>query len=793
MTKGDQGNVHNQNDEQAAALRTLKAKMRRYRDSFALAPEGCLITDAHGNIEEANLAAAAMLNLSQQSLVSRSLIDFVTDGYGQALCSDLAQWPETEQVKEWDVRLLPREGVEAAVTLRAFPLRGDEGAIYGFHWTMFDATSYERAEESSHTSAENHERLIEQLTTERALLEAALRQIPSGIIIADASSGAPLLTNEHFEQLWGLNDSPSNDIREFRRGKGFHKDGHPYEADEWPLARTLDTGEAVMDEEIEIARDGTRKTVRVNSTPVRNRDGRVIAAVELTFDFTELTRAHEQIRERTVMLDESEDAIYVRDTKGRILFWNKGAERIFGWTAEEATGQDIRQLIFSSDPDKFDQVNADVLDKEGKAEELTLLTKSGREVIVEKKWSLMRDEAGNPKAVLSIMADITETKKIEAQLFRLQRLDSIGALAAGIAHDLGNTLAPILMTVQLLKKKVDDENGQRYLNMIQRNVRRSVELVKRVMGFVRGDEDERLALPLQHLIYEIDKMLKGTLPRSILLETSIQEDLWSVIGNATQIHQMVMNLCVNARDAMKAGGRMLIAAENVHLNETEAQVIGKAKPGRYVLIKVADTGTGIHPDIIGEIFTPFFTTKERSEGTGLGLATVATIVKDHSGFITTTSEVGRGTEFKIYLPATESVQATQLERKERSLPSGNGELILVADDEAAVREITKEVLDTYGYRALTASDGMETVTLYSQNKGQVRVVMTDLMMPYLDGPETIRALRKINPAVKVIAMSGTSSGIDFAESGTPLIDRFLQKPYTAEKLLEILADILAEE
>ncbi|MCI0487646.1 MAG: PAS domain S-box protein [Blastocatellia bacterium] len=651
--------------------------------------------------------------------------------------------------------------------------------------------------------AEKNEQLVEEFMVERALLETLLSQTLSGIIIAEAAEGKILFANLQSELLWGRSDLQSSVRDELGHRRGLHKDGSLYKLEEWPLARTLSTGEAITDQEIDILRgDGTRGTIKVNSMPVRDRQGHTIAAMEMAFDFTNLKQAEEQIRELTEMLDESEDAIFVREISGRVLFWNRGAERMFGWTVEEATGRNIRELLYIKTPSGPLQLNATIFDGYENVTELRLTTKDGNEVIVEKKWSLICDEAGKPKAVLVIMADITKTKKIEAQLFRLQRLDSIGAFAAGMAHDLGNALAPILMAVQLLRNKVADESAQRHLTTIQNNVKRSVDLIKRVLGFVRGAEDKRITLQLQPLIYEIEKMLKGTLPKSIVLEISIEEGLWSAIGNVVQMHQVIMNLCVNARDAMPEGGRLLVAAENVQLDETEAQAIKDAWPGQYVSIRVADTGTGIPARILGNIFDPFFTTKRENEGTGLGLAMVANIVNDHKGFIDVTSEVGKGTEFRIYIPATEAMQESPVEQPSLELPTGHGELILVADDEAAVQEITKEVLEAFGYRTLTASDGMEAVMIYSrhgavsaysQQKDRIRVVLADMIMPYLNGLETIRAIRRINPDVKIVAMSGTPADIEFAETVEPLIDRFLLKPYTARKLLETLAEVLAED
>jgi CheY-like chemotaxis protein len=252
-----------------------------------------------------------------------------------------------------------------------------------------------------------------------------------------------------------------------------------------------------------------------------------------------------------------------------------------------------------------------------------------------------------------------------------------------------------------------------------------------------------------------------------------------------------MNLFVNARDVMPDGGRITIEVSNTRLDESYARMNLDAKPGRYLCIGITDTGKGIPAEIIDRIFDPFFTTKEPGKGTGLGLSTALTIVKSHGGFINVYSDPGRGTEFKVYLPAAESATTNQTNRINPEPPSGNGELILVADDESAVREITKRTLEAYGYKVLTASDGTEAVALFVQHRDEVRVVLTDVMMPYMDGPAAIRAIRRINPEVKVIVSSGLKANGMAVEAADAASAVFLSKPYTADNLLKVLAEVLA--
>jgi CheY-like chemotaxis protein len=294
----------------------------------------------------------------------------------------------------------------------------------------------------------------------------------------------------------------------------------------------------------------------------------------------------------------------------------------------------------------------------------------------------------------------------------------------------------------------------------------------------------------KHLVKDVVKILKDTLPKSVAINYEVPNDLWMISADATQVHQVLMNLCVNARDAMPHGGELTLRAENVTLDNAYARMHIEAKPGHYVMLTVADTGAGITPEVVSRIFEPFFTTKEIGKGTGLGLSTALTIVRSHGGFINVYSEPKKGTQFTVYLPAIESARAERAEKIRVELPSGDGELILVVDDEDAIRQITKGTLETFGYRVLVASDGTEAVALYAQNLGEVEAVITDMMMPFMDGPATIRALQKMNPRVRVIAASGLAAADKESEALALGVRMFLPKPYTAEKLLKALAEIL---
>jgi nitrogen-specific signal transduction histidine kinase/CheY-like chemotaxis protein len=400
----------------------------------------------------------------------------------------------------------------------------------------------------------------------------------------------------------------------------------------------------------------------------------------------------------------------------------------------------------------------------------------------------VRDAQEQPKSILVVNTDITEKKKFEAQFLRAQRMESIGTLAGGIAHDLNNVLAPILMAVQLLALKHQDERSQQWLDILETNAKRGADLVKQVVSFARGIEGDRTDVQIRHIISEIRQIARETFPKSIEVYIDVPQELWTVSGDTTQLHQVFMNLCVNARDAMPDGGILSISGKNIFIDEHYARINIDAQVGSYIVITVSDTGTGIPAEMLERIFEPFFTTKELGSGTGLGLSTVIGIIKSHGGFINVYSEMGKGTEFKVYLPAKEDTQIQLVEDFE--LPQGNGELILVVDDEAAIRKITQISLETYGYKVLTASDGIEAIALYAQHKKTISLVLIDMMMPEMDGPTTIRTLQKIMPQVKIIAVSGLVSNDKLTQMATLGVNAFLSKPYTTNDLLNTISEVV---
>ncbi|MEO7934101.1 MAG: PAS domain S-box protein [Chthoniobacterales bacterium] len=507
-------------------------------------------------------------------------------------------------------------------------------------------------------------------------------------------------------------------------------------------------------------------------------------------NITDRKRDEEKIAEQVAFMDKARDAIIARDLQGRILFWNKGAEHIYGWTAAEMIGRDKPSGHYA-DPTRLHLIWQTVLEQGAWSGEVKQLTKEGKPITVDSRWTLIRDNERQPKAVLTINIDITEKKKAEAQYLRAQRMESIGTLAGGIAHDLNNILAPIMMSIEVLKDLVTDPTARRILDTIEASSLRGASIVRQVLSFARGVEGERIPIQIKAVLGDLEAIVRDTFPKDIRLQTSIPQGIWPISGDSTQLYQVFLNLCVNARDAMPDGGHLTITVENCELDEHYARMSPPAQAGRYVKITIIDTGSGIPPDVIDKIFEPFFTTKDFSKGTGLGLSTVLGIVKSHLGILNVHSTPGRGTTFIIHLPAiTTGDAATQSAAAMVAIPRGNGEIILLIDDEPSIITVTTQTLQTYGYRVISATNGAEAIAAYAQHRGDIALVLTDMMMPIMDGAATIYALQKINPSVLIIAASGQGSNIGTFRAGQAGIEHFLAKPYSAETMLRQIHQLL---
>jgi PAS domain S-box-containing protein len=508
------------------------------------------------------------------------------------------------------------------------------------------------------------------------------------------------------------------------------------------------------------------------------------------------TAAEDKIREQAALLDTANDAIYVCGMDGVILYWNQGAERLYGWSSAEALNKGIDSLL----PLNLDQQHSadeQLLGEGSWSGERRQNTKSGHPVVVYSRMTLVRDLQGQPKSVFAINTDITEKKELEAQFLRGQRMESLGALASGIAHDLNNVLMPVVLGVQLLRSSARSEEDMQTLSDMEMGARRGAEIVRQVLTFARGVEGERLAVQPRHLLREMETIVANTFPKNIRIHTEIGEDLWPVLGDATQIHQVLMNLCINARDAMPDGGRIELRASNaadvegarVQTDGAQVWVSPDSKPGPHVCLCVADSGTGISPEHLDKIFEPFFTTKAIGKGTGLGLSTVLGIVRSHGGLVRVVTNMGKGSSFELYFPAAPTARVEAAKKVDLGVLGGRGEVIMIVDDEKAVRDIASRILEKFGYRAVPIASGEEALHYFTREQAAVGAVITDMAMPGMDGPELVKRLRAIKPDLLIMGMSGNgeNAGVDGKPSWG--VGKFLTKPFTVERLLVALDEL----
>lgn len=564
--------------------------------------------------------------------------------------------------------------------------------------------------------------------------------------------------------------------------------------------------------EINIKRpDGSTRNLDGAFGLIESSEGCPTRAVGVVLDVTERNQAVEKIREQAALLDASHDAISVLDLNNGVVFWNKGAEELYGWDVSEIFKTNRRSALPESsesimeanwgagDPvltslgfnDDAHRAALSSTLAEGRWEgELSQKKRTGKEIIVLSRWTLIKDKADQPRSILVISTDITEQKALELQYRRSQRMEILGKLASGIAHDFSNLLTPIGISLDSLRKKyARDESTVRVLSLLESTVNKGSGVLKQILAFARGSETQRELIDPAVELEDMKRIIENTFPKTITAAINVEKGCWLFLADRTQVHQVLMNLCINARDAMPKGGKLTIQSRSVTIDRTYAAMSGVSKPGRYVLMEISDTGTGIEKENLEKIFDPFYTTKEPGKGTGLGLSIVQGIVESHGGFIEVESEINKETIFRIFFPSVESEEPAAAVIREGNPVPGNGELIIIADNDTAIREITESTLKTYGYKVLLASDGSEAVALFAKHFDKVELVITDMTMPIMDGIATIRALRKLKADLKILATTTFMDDLRNYDSIDPSVT-ILKKPYTARKLLNAISQIL---
>lgn len=745
-----------------------------FSDAFDTSAIGMALVSLRGCWLKVNQSLCKIIGYSSDELLAMSFAD-ITHPDDLAQDKDAVQQLFNNQMPTYirQKRYIHKNGSVVWVHLSVSLLRDDLGEPVQFLSQFQEITELKNSELA--------------LKESRDLFQALSEFMPQIIWMTNAEGSSTYINQRWTEYTGGS----------FEQGLGagwaaaFHPDDLNNVTEKWEHA--LATGNDYSMECRLKKFDGTYRWWLIRGVALKDANGKVTKWAGTCTDIHDLrialgntVRDSETIREQSALINEARDAIIIKDTDGIITFWNKGAEAIYGWTSGEAIGHAGTEL-FELDLETYHDRRM-ALASDGFWEgNLTQKNRAGDKITVASRWTLSRGEGGTPRSILVISSDITEELRIQTQSFRAQRMESIGTLAGGIAHDLNNVLAPIIMSIDFLKIDELDEVRLNTLDTIEACAQRGARMIGQVLSYARGVDGRRDEIQPKKLLGHIARIANETFLKAIRIETICPSDIWNIIGDETQLHQVLLNLCVNARDAMPGGGSIFLTAKNVTISGLAHGFKESLVPGNYVAIGVEDTGEGIPEAHLEKIFEPFFTTKDVGKGTGLGLSTSQSIIKSHGGAISVYSEQGNGSRFNIYLPVATLKQNVKTPATARTFARGNGEMILLVDDEPAIRHITRSTLEAFGYRVLVAESGAEAIEIYRAEHRKIALVLSDLMMPEMDGVAMIKILREFNPDLMVIVASGLS-----ANTGVAAEKHFLHKPFTADTLLNAIKTALSE-
>ena len=559
-------------------------------------------------------------------------------------------------------------------------------------------------------------------------------------------------------------------------------------------------------------KDGSEFAVEISLSPVSTEDGvLVLSAIRDVSERKrieeELNRANAELNERTnrqlweyrarlaSIIDSSEDAIIGKDLNGIVTSWNKGAEHVYGYSADEMVGNSITKISPADRPDEIPGILRKIRRGETVSHfESVRVTKDGRHLNISLTVSPIHDAQGTIVGASAIGRDITAHKRAEDQLRQAQKMEAIGRLAGGVAHDFNNILGIITACIELLESRIDSKAAsQQYIDNIRKAAERGATLTRQLLAFSRQQVVQTTVLDLNARLRETSKLLRPLMGDDVEVIISGRSSAAVVEGDPVQLDQVILNLAVNARDAMPKGGKLILETSTIEMDETMAAQHAPLTAGKYVQLTVSDTGTGMDSATAARIFEPFFTTKEVGKGTGLGLAMVYGIVRQSNGHILVYSEPGRGTTFKIYMPSAEDKIGLPTPGKSEALPRRRTDTtILLVEDDETMRMLTKQLLVDHGYNVIEASDGASALDTGVSEDKHIDVLLTDVVMRGISGPELVRQLASSRPKTKVIFMSGYTGELlsehDVFQAGT----RFLEKPFSRASLLKMVDAALEE-
>ena len=716
--------------------------------------------DAGERITFVNGPAAEALGRPADELLGRRLSELRFAEDLPALEQRLAR-RRAGEVERYEKRIRRPDGSARWIAVAAVPAFDGAGNFTGASGLLLDVTERRRAEEWLRLQA------------------AALECTANAIVVTDVG-GKVESANPAFASLTGfaLDELKGRSLNVLRSG------AHPssFYGDLWA---TVLAGGVWRGQLVNRRADGSLYDEEMTISPVAGADGRPSHFIAVKQDVTARNRAALQLREQAEILAMAHDAIIVQDLHGRIRIWNQGASRILGWTEEEAVGRPLDELLGPPGLDRLPSTRDHLREHGELTQDLRVSSRSGEQLDLATRWSAIHDPEGRPSGVLCVAYDVTETRRLQGEAAKNQRLESLGHLAGGIAHDLNNILVPIFSAAEDLGREPLSGAGREALQDLEASARSAGELVRQVLAFARGAGARRAPVPLQALLDAALRLLRRSLPDEVKLVSRWPDDLWPIEGDRAQLHQVLLNLCLNARDAMPRGGSLQVTAANLDLDRASAARLQGLEAGRYVELRVTDDGAGIPANDLGRIFEPFFTTKANGHGTGLGLSTVQRVVRTHGGRVLVASEVGLGTEFRVLLPALDGSAAGQALPAPR--PSWSGRTALVADDEPLVRGTIVRTLEDHGLRVIAARDGLEAVTLFGEPGAKVDFLVTNLWMANLDGRSTIQLLRRLRPDLRVLLVTG-----ELLDDRLPPLGpgELLRKPFTPAELVSAVLRVL---
>ncbi len=777
----------------------LRESEERYRTILENIADGYFESDLAGNLTFFNDSACKVTGYSPDELLgmnNRQFTDKETARKVSETFNKVYTTGKAANAFEW--KLITKEGAERFVESSISVKRDREGRPTGFQCIARDITNRRQAED--------------ELKESRQQLSDIINFLPDATFVID-KEGRVIAWNRALEAMTGIKAADMLDKGNYEYALPFYGERRPMLIDLALKPReeievryvTTQRGNEVLEGEAYMpALGGGEVYLYGNAGILRDSKGDIVGAIESIRDITDRRRAEEAVLESEerfrLIAENARVVIWMMDMNLRYKYISPYIKHNLGYTPEEYIAKPLNEVLTPSSLELCMNLFAEELEKEKKpgrdtSRSMTIecdyIHKDGRIIPAEMNMTFIRDAAGNAEGILGITGDITERKFLESQLRQAQKMESIGTLAGGIAHDFNNILSAVIGYAEMARKEPDiSDRLQRYLEQIYKAGTRAGELVKQILTFSRRNDDELYPLRISPIVKEVLKLIRATLPATIEISQNIQTDPDTVLANSTRIHQILMNLCTNAAQAMGAGkGTLQVVLAPIEIKPDDVLIHHGLIPGRHIKLSVCDTGQGIAPEIMDKIFDPFFTTKRSGVGTGMGLSVVHGIVKGCGGTITAQSEVGKGTEFNVYFPL---LMETERKKQEGAPPPlfGGEEHILLVDDEAAIVDIGKEMLTGLGYKVLGMTNSPKALELFRISPDRFDLVITDMTMPDMTGSELARELMLIRPDIPVILCTGFSELITKDQAKSLGIRNFIVKPVGLKQIAAIVRRVL---